>query len=655
MINPNTLKPFGKFCVTLGMIPSSYKASLTYEEQLLWFCNYLETKVIPAINNNAEALQEVQALYEEMRQFVVDYFSKLDVQAEIDNKLDEMVEDGTLANIINQQIFDELNKKVENEVKYHFIKTGNLKGDCILIQTKNKAFLNDLSSSTNYQDITNYLSLNNISHLDGIIISHFHNDHIGGTGAEAFIGLINSSFVNNTTQIYLPSTPDFTKFINDTSTSASDVVGRVTSMMNAVINSANSKGLTINYMSTNDTLEIDGAIIRFLNCSEEQYDNYYDVTETFDNVHYCTTYNNFSMVLEISNISNTTLLTGDIEKEAQSVLAPFINKNITLKKLEHHGLNRLSDANYLIKSNSNINVIMSTQEDNEMTTMRECLGYIFLTGKKLYSTLENSSICFIDTGHNVYSLSNLQEKLLDTMSVISGLTGINAGGLKNLNLASYKNSIKENDDLNDYVIPGDYCCYTSELSATINNRPSTSADYAFKLTVEQTSNTQRILQKIVFNINQYMEYVRYYYGEWTPWRRIKVDEKVQATFSDNIAIGDTDYHNIVFNNLAFGDLFTLDNSGNLICNKTGDYIINANVCVGGSNLAQGDRIVLRITKNNERAFLTQQDISANQQIVAISGFILHLSLNDVINLSYRNLTGSRGTVIAEQSFMSITS
>lgn len=112
MINPNTLKPFGKFCVTLGMIPSSYKASLTYEEQLLWFCNYLETKVIPAINNNAEALQEVQALYEELRQFVVDYFAHLDVQDEIDNKLDEMVEDGTLANIINQEIFDELNTKV---------------------------------------------------------------------------------------------------------------------------------------------------------------------------------------------------------------------------------------------------------------------------------------------------------------------------------------------------------------------------------------------------------------------------------------------------------------------------------------------------------------------------------------------------------------
>ena len=111
MITPKNLRPFGKFCVTLGMLPASYKESLTYEEQLLWFCNYLETKVIPAINTNSEALQEVQALYEEIRQFMIDYFAHLDVQEEIDNKLDEMAQDGTLADIINQEIFDNLNTK----------------------------------------------------------------------------------------------------------------------------------------------------------------------------------------------------------------------------------------------------------------------------------------------------------------------------------------------------------------------------------------------------------------------------------------------------------------------------------------------------------------------------------------------------------------
>ena len=49
------LNPFAKFCCTIGNLPTSYMISLTYEEQLLWLCNYLEKTVIPAVNTNAES------------------------------------------------------------------------------------------------------------------------------------------------------------------------------------------------------------------------------------------------------------------------------------------------------------------------------------------------------------------------------------------------------------------------------------------------------------------------------------------------------------------------------------------------------------------------------------------------------------------------
>lgn len=42
-----------------------------------------------------------------------DYFDNLDVQEEIDNKLDEMAEDGTLAEIINEEIFSDLNDEIQ--------------------------------------------------------------------------------------------------------------------------------------------------------------------------------------------------------------------------------------------------------------------------------------------------------------------------------------------------------------------------------------------------------------------------------------------------------------------------------------------------------------------------------------------------------------
>ena len=89
-INIEGLKPFRKFCMTIGALPSSYLETLTYQELLLWFCSYLQDTVIPAINNNAEAVEELQNLYVELKNYCDNYFKNLDVQEEINNKLDEM-------------------------------------------------------------------------------------------------------------------------------------------------------------------------------------------------------------------------------------------------------------------------------------------------------------------------------------------------------------------------------------------------------------------------------------------------------------------------------------------------------------------------------------------------------------------------------------
>ena len=102
--NINFLKPFPKFCCTIGYIPTSYKVSLTYEEQLMWLCDYLENTVIPTVNNNGKAVEELQELFTLLKEYVDNYFDNLDVQEEINNKLDEMAEDGTLAEIIAEYL-----------------------------------------------------------------------------------------------------------------------------------------------------------------------------------------------------------------------------------------------------------------------------------------------------------------------------------------------------------------------------------------------------------------------------------------------------------------------------------------------------------------------------------------------------------------------
>lgn len=103
-IDVKTLRPFTKFIYTIGELPTSYLISMTYEEQLIWLCNYLTNTVIPTINNNAEAVKEVQDLVTQLQNYINNYFDNLDVQEEINNKLDKMVADGTLQEIITSYL-----------------------------------------------------------------------------------------------------------------------------------------------------------------------------------------------------------------------------------------------------------------------------------------------------------------------------------------------------------------------------------------------------------------------------------------------------------------------------------------------------------------------------------------------------------------------
>lgn len=177
MENLNLIKPLGvqniinKFCFTIGMIPSSYKISLSYEEQILAIGQYLEETVIPALNNNAEAVAELQSLFAELRNYVLNYFDNLDVQNEINNKLDEMAQSGELADIIGQYLelaglicFNTLNelKNAQNLSQGSFTKTFGLneyndgKGEFYKIrQITNQ----DIIDEINIISLTNYPSL----------------------------------------------------------------------------------------------------------------------------------------------------------------------------------------------------------------------------------------------------------------------------------------------------------------------------------------------------------------------------------------------------------------------------------------------------------------------------------------------------------------
>lgn len=93
--NIHPISPFVTYCQKV--IPLAFDESLSYYEALCALVHYLKHEVTPAVNENADAVTELQ-------NYVANYFDNLDVQEEINNKLDAMAEDGTLQEIISVYI-----------------------------------------------------------------------------------------------------------------------------------------------------------------------------------------------------------------------------------------------------------------------------------------------------------------------------------------------------------------------------------------------------------------------------------------------------------------------------------------------------------------------------------------------------------------------
>lgn len=107
----NFLRPFTCFCSTIGILPTSYVTAMTYEEQIMYFCKYLEETVIPTVNGNASAITELQNLFTELSNYVTNYLDSPEFKQDIEDKLDQMAQDGSLANILANVVISEYTRK----------------------------------------------------------------------------------------------------------------------------------------------------------------------------------------------------------------------------------------------------------------------------------------------------------------------------------------------------------------------------------------------------------------------------------------------------------------------------------------------------------------------------------------------------------------
>ena len=115
--------PFKFWCQTV--LPLVYDDSLSYYELLNKVVNYLNN-VISDVANVEDNVNGLHDAYVSLQNYVNDYFSSLDVQEEINNKLDEMVSDGTLPAIVARLSAGRVNVAsfVEGELTSENIESG---------------------------------------------------------------------------------------------------------------------------------------------------------------------------------------------------------------------------------------------------------------------------------------------------------------------------------------------------------------------------------------------------------------------------------------------------------------------------------------------------------------------------------------------------
>lgn len=110
--NIQKIKPSGIFTNYIyKSIPLAFDESMSYYETLCGVLSLLKTQE-EVVNNNADLLAELEL-------YVQNYFKNLDVQEEINNKLDEMAISGQLEEIINESLLASVEDKVT--VKENFI------------------------------------------------------------------------------------------------------------------------------------------------------------------------------------------------------------------------------------------------------------------------------------------------------------------------------------------------------------------------------------------------------------------------------------------------------------------------------------------------------------------------------------------------------
>lgn len=239
----------------------------------------------------------------------------------------------------------------------HFIDVGQ--ADAALVLCDGKAMLIDGGNAEDSSLLYTYLKNHNISHLDYVIGTHAHEDHIGGLA-----GALNYASVGTA---YCPATSYDTKAFGN------------------FVKALDKHGVSITVPSTGDSFTLGSAACTILAVNTDSSDP-----------------NNTSIVLRIVYGDTSFLFTGDAERVVeQAILNRGTNINSTVLKVGHHGSESSTSYVWLREIMPQYAVISVGKDNSYGHPTEEVLSRLRDAEVKTFRTdLQGDIICVSD-GKNV--------------------------------------------------------------------------------------------------------------------------------------------------------------------------------------------------------------------------------------------------------------
>lgn len=283
-------------------------------------------RILKALDKSVDVLTtDVATLTDEVENFI----ENADIPGVVRDELLEMYEDGRLAEIVTEAVV-----AISDKITYHFV-GGGTEGDGgsfgspVILECSDGLILFDFGFDE--WAMYNAIMATGKTKIKAIVISHYHDDHIGG-----FNRVITSGNLDFTGCVaFLPhANITWERMLGADWTSIQNDEARVTNVLTGLLGETN-----VIHPAEGDKYEgFDNLSLEFFNLSANYFNAYYEymLNANGSSMGY-TQYNNFSMVCVVDHYSGgRSVIPGDIHDIAEAnCFRAFIGANIVMAP--HHG------------------------------------------------------------------------------------------------------------------------------------------------------------------------------------------------------------------------------------------------------------------------------------------------------------------------------